>query len=61
MTLHESTYKAFRFVKSEIIRRGTSSLPPELRALVRGSTELTNGQVIELAFAALKMRMEKNR
>jgi hypothetical protein len=61
MTLHKVTYDALRLVRGEILRRGTNALSPELRELVKGTRTLTNGQVVELAFAALRMRMDEKK
>jgi hypothetical protein len=59
MSIPKVTYDALRLARSTLLRKGTNALPPELRELVKSTRTLTNSQVIELAFAALKMRMDE--
>ena len=59
MTVPKVTYDALRLARSLLLRHGTNALPPELRELVKGTRTLSNGMVVELAMAALKMRMDE--
>ena len=61
MSIPKVTYDALRLARSTLLRKGTNALPEEQREKLTGVWRGTNSQVIELAFAALKMRMDEKK